>query len=218
MSGTDASWTGAWIAERVSKHSDVVSATLLEPQVLEVQVKGGRKVVVGTVATLMVTKELLEELFWRGHDFGFIVNVPKESYWTGDAIQLVVGRHCAFGGVGDLNRALAEDSPRDYVFREYAFIERGLQQHTAVDRLERLADRKYLIHRARRSSVCVVFLDAYELTADHVRTARERYGAFDHVVRSNPNGRSTRQAIDAAKSMGVSVLDWRQLLGRLNSE
>jgi hypothetical protein len=59
-------------------------------------------------------------------------------------------------------------------------------------------------------------LNEYELTADHVRTARSRYGAFDAILINNPNGKATSAASDVAKGLRVGIFMWREFLGRLN--
>lgn len=100
--------------------------------------------------------------------------------------------------------------------KEYGFVERGLQQHTEVTNLIRLYDRKYVVKRRRHNDVAVVLLNEYDLTADHVRTARERYGEFSDVLMTNPNGRASSAAELAAESMGAIIFKWGQFLGRLN--
>jgi hypothetical protein len=59
-----------------------------------------------------------------------------------------------------------------------------------------------------------LLLNEYELSADHVRTARDRYGTFNAILKTN--GRITEAAIAAANSMGATIYMWGQLLGRLN--
>jgi hypothetical protein len=61
-------------------------------------------------------------------------------------------------------------------------------------------------------------LSEYELTADHIRTARDRYGNFDVAVNTNPNGTITRSASDAANSMGIEIHNWRSFFGRINKK
>jgi len=61
-----------------------------------------------------------------------------------------------------------------------------------------------------------LLLNEYELSADHVRTAWDRYGTFNAILKTNPNGRITEAAIAAANSMGATIYMWGQLLGRQN--
>jgi hypothetical protein len=118
--------------------------------------------------------------------------------------------------MGDLYSATSLPNARQYVNKEFDFVERGLRQHTNVSRIERVHDRKYVVKRVKHKDLKVVLLNEYELTADHVRTARDRYGDFTEILITNPNGRPTSSAEQAAKSMGVSIYKWSELYGRLN--
>ena len=64
--------------------------------------------------------------------------------------------------------------------------------------------------------VVVVLANEYELTADHVRTARDRYGPFTDILITNPNGEPTSSSMQAAESMGAHVFKWGAFLSRLN--
>jgi hypothetical protein len=112
--------------------------------------------------------------------------------------------------------AVSDENVREHVKREYVFVERGLIQHNRVSRLEREFDRVYLVHRTGLDPLRFVMLNEYELTADHIRSARSRYGAFDAVLMTNPNGEPTGDAEGVAKDIGVGIFKWREFLGRLN--
>ena len=68
------------------------------------------------------------------------------------------------------------------------------------------------------SDLDVVLLNEYELAADHVRTARDRYGAFKDILITNPNGKATSSALEAAEFIGAHIYTWREFLGRLNKK
>lgn len=55
------------------------------------------------------------------------------------------------------------------------------------------------------------------MTAEKVREAKSKYRTFDVILASNPNARISSIANDVAKELGLKILTWRQLLGRLNS-
>ena len=137
--------------------------------------------------------------------------------WTGEAIHAATSRRVAFGGVRDLMSAVSDEDVRSYIRSEYEFVERGLRQHNHVSGFEREADRLYLVHRHVHPSLRFVMLNEYELTADHVRTARDRYGAFKAILLNNPNGSPTTAAREAAKAIGAGIFMWGQFLGRLKS-
>ena len=64
----------------------------------------------------------------------------------------------------------------------------------------------------------VAMLNEYELTADHLRIARDRYGQFSVAVITNPNGEATSSAKETAQTMGVQILKWGSFFGRLNKK
>ena len=213
----DSSWTGEFAKKRLQKHSNVKSVVALAPQILKVTRNNATSFVVATVAALRVDEQTIRAVLERSRDVEFVANIPKESYWAGDAIALCKSSSAAFGSLGDLLSAVATDDVRRYVNKEYGFVERGLRQHSCVDSLDRLSDRHYFIKRKfRRPPISMVFLNEYELTADHVRTARDRYGEFGVLLMTNPSGNPTAAASQAAESMGIEVHKWGALLRRLN--
>ena len=56
----------------------------------------------------------------------------------------------------------------------------------------------------------------YELTAEHVRATREKYGEFSVIVKTNPNGNITSRAQEVGKELDVGLLTWGEFLARLN--
>jgi hypothetical protein len=78
-------------------------------------------------------------------------------------------------------------------------------------------DRRLVVQRRKGlDPVTVLILNDYELTADHVRNGIERYGAFEAIVRSNPNGRTTDAAYQAAADSGIKIFTWGEFFGQLN--
>jgi hypothetical protein len=171
----------------------------------------------GTIATERVDGSAIEPLLTGSFHLEFIVNIPRESYWTGEAIDLVTQNSVAFGGFGDLISAVSLPDVRQYVNKEFAFAERILSQHSAVADIKRVYDRLYLVKRTGLSDVRIALLNAYDLTADHVRTARARYGKFSAIFHTNPSGRPTSAAQAAAASIGARICTCGQLLGWLNN-
>ena len=113
------------------------------------------------------------------------------SYWTGGALNLAHDYNIATGAYGDLLRVIDVEDVRTFQPKETEFVERGLRQHDRISSFERVHDRLYCISRNSLPDVTVAMLNEYELTADHLRTARDRYGKFSIAVITNPNGRAT---------------------------
>jgi hypothetical protein len=164
----------------------------------------------------IVTSEVVEP-FFDGHLHpSFVVNIPKDGVWTGGAIEALQANSIAFGGMGDLHRAIREDDPRGYVFKEYAYVERRLQQHRLVTDIDRLYDRVWRVHRASRATLDVAISNAYDLTADEVRTAHDRYTPFDILFHTNTMGRITQEAHAAAQELGIELVTSGELFERLS--
>lgn len=216
MPERSAEWTGEWVAQRLKEHGEVQEIELLAPQVLNIVRKKDQPFLAATIASPRVERSTLEELLNSSFEIEFIANIPAESFWTGEAIAFASSHSVAFGGMGDLLSAISLPNVRLYERREFAFVERGLRQHTKVSGLERVHDRKYVVKRRNLRDVHVVLLNEYELTADHVRTAHDRYGPFAAVLITNPNGRATSSAKQAAESIGARIFKWGEFLGQLN--
>lgn len=215
MADKASDWAGNWVASKVKEHFEVQEVETLTPSVLRIARKEDRPFLAGVIAVDRVEPSALEQLLIGGFEIEFIANVPKEALWTGEAIKFALHHSVAWGGFGALLSAISLPNPNEYINKEFDFVERGLR-HTKVRDLERVHDRKYVVKRSDLNDVTVVLLNEYELTADHVRTARDRYGAFTSIVMTNPNGGPTSSAKQAAESMGACIYKWGEFLGRLN--
>jgi hypothetical protein len=172
--------------------------------------------VAGIISKRDVVADDVNAVVMENPEVDIIINVPSYGVWQGSGILAAQFAGVAFGGMGDLQSCIGQEDPRSYVKAEYGFIERGLRQHNRVQNITREADRLFLLHRNGLADVRVLALYEYELTADHLRTARERYGSFDLVLISNPNGRPTQGAARLAEALGIELLMFGELLGRLN--
>lgn len=62
--------------------------------------------------------------------------------------------------------------------------------------------------------ISVVLLEAYDVSAEHVRNARELYGSFDLGLKTTNYGSITSAATEAARSMGADTrTDMKHMLG-----
>jgi hypothetical protein len=209
---------GQFVAEALGRHTDVTRAEPLDDRVVEIHREQDPSFIAGVVSAALVERATIEELA-DDNRIEFICNIPREAAWTGEAVGLVRQRRIAFGGIGDLFAATGRKSPvRDFVRSEFEFIERIFDQHSAIARVERVYDRVYRLHRLALPPVTVALINEYDLTADHIRTAWQRYGPFTDVLANNPNCRCTAEAKEAAKQLKVKLLPLRQFMGRLNSQ
>ena len=215
----DTTWTGRWVADKIEDRSDVLGIEIVESQVLKVR-RENDSFMLGTTAVECVRSTVLQTMSTGALEaLSFIVNIPKDSFWTGDAIALMSQYSIAFGGMSDLYRVLSyPENVREYVDKEFAFVEEVLGQHDVVETMARVEDRKYVLGRRRgMPDFTIVLLNEYELSKDHVRMAVERYRPFDAILITNPNGNATMQATEVAASMGIDIYMIKQLMGRINA-
>lgn len=208
--------TTQWVAGNLRQARQVSDVEVLSDQVLRIAREMHDPFVSGIVSTARVDIEAVMPLITSKHQVEIIANIPKESFWTGGAINLAQENNIATGSYGDLLRVIDVEDVRNFRARETIFIERGLRQHARIVSFTRVHDRLYRITRHGLPDLSVVMLNEYELTADQLRTARDRYGAFAIAVITNPNGSATQSADDAAATMGAEILDWRRFFRRLN--
>jgi hypothetical protein len=210
--------TSEWVAANLRQARDVSKVELLSDQILRISRAKYGPFIAGIVAVGCVETDTIRTLVESELGVEIIANVPKESYWTGEALALARGNRIATGAYGDLFRVLDLQHVRGFQPKETEFIERGLRQHDRVSSFERVHDRLYRISRNGLPDLTAAMLNEYELTADHLRTARDRYGKFSVVVITNPNGRATSSAEEAAETMDVQILKWGPFFGRLNKK
>jgi len=143
----------------------------------------------------------------------FVLNIPKSARSTGDAYDVAKQLGISFGGLGDAMRALREEDPGDYVYPQTTFVERIFRQHSKIKGFERLDDSRYQLDRYGLPSVVVFVSEEYEVTAESVRLAIERYGEFDAFVTSNPHALEiSPEALSAGEEAGRKVYRWREFM------
>ncbi len=210
--------TSEWVAGNLRQANGVSKVEVLSDQVLRVSRSEYDPFVAGIVSAKCVEADTVRALVNSEFGVEIIANVPKESYWTGGALRLAHDNNIATGAYGDLLRVIDLQDVRSFQPQETEFVERGLRQHNRISNFQRVYDRLYRISRNGLPDLKVAMLNEYELTADHLRTARDRYGQFSVAVITNPNGKATTSAEGAAETMGVEILKWGPFLGRLNKK
>src|ERR1700722_13787959 len=108
----DAAWTGRWVADGLKRHDQVQAVELLDSQIIRISRKDYRPFVACTIASARVEPETIEPFLDNSYEIEFLANIIRESFWTGGAIDLAMCRSVAFGGMGDLQRAVNPSAPR----------------------------------------------------------------------------------------------------------
>ncbi|TMJ19202.1 MAG: hypothetical protein E6G92_05210 [Alphaproteobacteria bacterium] len=205
MGGGPAAWVSKVLAE------DDFATTQLGSNLIEIERTPQSTFQLGVISSVRVGHQDVAQFLDGSSDPSFVVNIPREAIWTGEAIEALQNANIAFGGMGDIHRAICETDPRTYVFREYAYVERRLRQHRSVTHITRLFDRVWRVQRGRGDVLDIAISNEYDLTADEVRTLWDRYGSFDALFHTNNLGRITTQAREAARDLEVELVESRGL-------
>jgi hypothetical protein len=208
--------TRDWALERIGEINNVLSVEPRGDKFVHIARENHPSFTAAIISEKIVARRMIEDIVQAGEDLEFIANIPKQAIWLGDAIALAQDLDIGWGGFGDLISAMSGEIIRGFQRREYAFVERGLRQHTRVDHLTRIYDRVFKISRRKLGDLTIVLVNEYKLTAEHVRSARETYGGFDAILKTNPNGRTTDAARVAANQLDVGIFSWSELFSRLH--
>ncbi len=214
MNYTD--WMVSKLGDKKENH-DILSAKKLSEDLLEVQTTNGKIVVVGVVEGENIEASDIEQVCVVAIKKPNIIISKAASIWNGSAIDYVRQKNIGWGGKGEISQSFDTLDYKSIQKREYQFVEVGLKRHTLVDHLERLFDRVFKIFRTRGlKPLIIVLVNSYELSAEEVRNATNKYGKFDIILKTNPNGSPTTNAYLAAKEVGADIFLWSELLSRLN--
>lgn len=145
----------------------------------------------------------------------FVVNVPSKTLWSGAAIHHIHAAFAAFGTLGDVSRAADTDDVGSYRERNMGFFINAMRQHSNVSSVSYVYETVFKADRKSGGSLIVAVIDAYNMSAEDVRNAKDRFGHFDVVVKSSSYGSITNQAEAAAMSMGAQALTFGGLMQRL---
>lgn len=215
--GDNDAWTGPWASPRLMERKDVTAVKSLSNSRLQVARKDYGDCIVGTMSVDRLTGDVLRTFLEEDPKPIFVANIRTAAIVTGDAIDLAKSLQVGLGGFGDLQRALSQATLSTYVDPETQFITRALSQHTKVSNYVQLDDRRFRIERKGLGDVVVLFLNDYELSAEHVRDAIASYGAFDAIVDKNPNSEPSKGAFAAVAHTGIELIGtWSSFLGELN--
>lgn len=144
-----------------------------------------------------------------------VVNVPSKTLWSGAAIHFVHAASAAFGIMGDISRAARTEDAGSYRDKNMGFFINAMRQHSNVSGISYVYEAVFKVDRKIGESLIVAVINAYNMSAEDVRNAKDQFGHFDIVVKSTSYGSITTQAEAAAESMGAQALSLGELMRRL---
>ena len=205
-----------WLIGVLPQHEQVAQVERLGTGLVRVHRKIASPVIIGVIWADPVQTSDFEVLLASDPRPQFILNIPKSGRWAGEAIDNLQSKGVAWGKMYDLYRGLnGEDDLSDYRNPGLTFVERLFRQHRNVASVERVFDEVYRLHRKKGGPVTVALTDAYEVTADAVRTAYDSLAPFDVLLKNTPYGRISSQGLTAAAELGIEICDQSSIFSRL---
>lgn len=209
-----------WVAGKLSENQSLEVVNRTSEGFLVVRSKTGYTFVVavlGVPHAKAIKPADVEPFFSGGTKPQLVVNVPSKTLWSGAAIHRVHMASAAFGTLGDVARAAATGDAGSFRDSGMGFFIKAMKQHSNVTGVSYVYDSVIKAERKHGGSITVAVIDAYNMSAEDVRNARDRVGRFDVVVKSSSYGSITAPAQAAAMDMGAQALSFRDLMKRLGS-
>lgn len=205
-----------WLIGVLPQHHEVEHVERLGPGIVQIDRKKAPRAVVGVISANPVQIADFDALLAGDAHLQFILNKLKTAPWTGEAIDFLEAQGVAWGKMYDLYRGLnLEDDLSNYRNPSLSFIERLFRQHRNVVDVERVFDLVYRLHREQGDPVVVALTDAYEVTADAVRTAHDALAPFDVLLKNTPYGKISSYGMSAAAELAIEVCDQSSIYSRL---
>ncbi|MDF1821364.1 MAG: hypothetical protein P1U64_07325 [Alcanivoracaceae bacterium] len=205
-----------WAAEKLESSHGISSVEITGEGFLNVTSNDGYVFLVAVIGVSGVVKRTdVSPLFEGKKQPSLVISVPSKTLWSGSAIDCVHDASAAFGRLGDVARAASTGDASSFRDKNMGFFINAIRQHSNVSRISYVYDRVFEVTQYNGKTLKVAVIDAYNMSAEDVRHARDSFGNFDIVVKSSSYGSITNQAEDAAKSMGAEALTFKALMGRL---
>jgi hypothetical protein len=210
-----------WILSKLNKkedhHDEIEFASALGIYLIEIKTVNAKRLVVGVIDKDYITDLDASQLYDSEKEKPNLLIARSGAIWVGSAINYCGRHNIGWGGLGQISSTFQTTNYARIQKSEYAFVEDGLLRHSIVSSLDRIYDRVFKIHRkGNLSALTITLINSYELTGDEVRNAITKYGRFDAVLKTNPNGNPTGNAYSAAAEIDADIFVWRELWGRLN--
>ncbi|SIN80251.1 hypothetical protein SAMN05421769_0106 [Chryseobacterium scophthalmum] len=190
----------------------------IEQNLILVERKKGIDFTAFTLSMEKIELSALQEICNRFLTINFIVNIKKQHNIPWNAIEFLHNRNISFGTLGDFMRFCNNEDNEILLDKEFYFVSRALRQHTAVKSFKRLDNRRIEIERFGLPSIIAIMINEYDVTGESIRFARDLYGDFKVVIKTNPNGSITTQAHNINTQLDIECCTWGEFLGKLNSK
>jgi hypothetical protein len=208
-------WLTNFIKQKLSTFQSILKIETIEDNLVHLTRKEGSPFLTYTISLENVPFSDIKRIVSAESNINFIVNIKKHYKIDGDTIDFLNSKKISFGGMGDLMRYSNQDDNSLYEDKEYSFIRRGLEQHTAVSSFQRLDNKRIKINRYSMKDFIIVLDNDYDLNTESVRSYKSRFDTFEVILSNNPNARITTDAYALAKTMDIDICTWGEFLGKL---
>lgn len=202
-----------WVANKISEGDELKIIGRTPEDFLIVAAEKSRSFPVAVIGVKEVIRaEHIEPIFSGATKPEFVVNIPSKTLWSGAAISLIHSAPAAFGTLGELIKAARMDDASEYRNKEWEFFHQAIRQHSNVSSVTRLYDAVFEAHLCDGRRRIIALISAYNMSAEDVRSARDRFGNFDVALKMSSYGSVTSAAEDAASSFSAVALVLRDLM------
>ncbi|MCU5772529.1 hypothetical protein N5923_16320 [Erwiniaceae bacterium BAC15a-03b] len=205
----------SWMVGKLQESKGVENIEVADNGTLVVITTGGETYSIGAINTGRITCPELNEYLENKEIYLLSVKGGVE-FISGDAMKLLEQKKIGVDSFGHIASSLSSNNPHEHIDKEHLFINRVFKQHSHVSSVERETNKKYRLKRRGMADLVIVAVNDYDMTAGSVRDAIGLHGNCDIVFSSNPNGRLTTPAKEAAESIGVELYKLSDLLRRIS--
>ena len=211
-------WTKDFIIKKLKDFKPAENINSIGQNLILVERRKGIDFTAFTLSLERIELARLEEICNSFPNINFIVNIKKQHYIPCNAIEYLHIQNISFGTVGDFMSYCNNQDNEVLLDKEFYFISRGLRQHKAVKSFQRLDNKRIEIVRYNLPSIIAIMINEYNITGESIRFARDLYGEFKIIIKTNPNGSITTQAHKLSKQLDLECCTWGDFLGKLNSK
>ena len=205
----------SWMVGKLQESKGVKNIEASDNGTLVVITTEGETYSIGAINTGRITCPEINE-YLENKEVNFLVVKGGVEFISGDAMKLLEQKKIGVDSFGNIAYSLRADNPLEHLDKEHLFINRVFKQHSHVSSVERETNKKYRLKRRGMADLVIIAVNDYDMTAGSVRDAIGLHGNCDIVFASNPNGRLTTPAKEAAESIGVELYKLSDLLRRIS--
>lgn len=200
----------------IRRHTDVKNARALNKGRVTVERNTLPPITVAPVETPRISIGVVEAVLGDG-EATVIVLMPTAAHYDWVAREAAANRGSSVQTVRELYGGLREHDPRTYVNPTVAFALRALKQHSKVNEATMICEASLRLSRSGGLDDVIVAVEyQYEFTEEAAVSSLERHPAADVILNGNPNGKTTRAALDYAEQTGVPIFGSKELMGAIN--